>query len=221
MVVDAGIDRFVRLWNELAGRLGISDESRSVVGRKLLEAYSGKDRHYHDIRHILAMLDTIEQLEARFPDPDAARLAAFFHDVVYFPSRIDNERRSAELLASSLAEIRNDRVFGEAHKMIMATGEHRLSDDPSVDLFIDMDMSILAAPWPEYAKYAKGVMKEYVPVFGEHAYREGRVELFLRPILERGEVFVTDVYEPLNAEALKNLAREREILASGGRLDAS
>jgi len=222
MNVDVDRCRFVGLWGRLARKLGIGDEAMSAVGRDLLEAYSGEDRHYHGVRHILSMLDTIERYEVRFQGPDAARLAAFFHVVVHIPGRTDNERFSAERLASSLlGEVENAQVVGEAGKMISATREHRPTGDPSVDLFIDVDMSILAGSWPEYSAYAEGVMKEYGPVFGELAYREGRVELFLGPILARGSVFVTETYAPCDAQAIKNMAREREILASGGRFTVS
>ncbi|MDR3619179.1 MAG: hypothetical protein P4L85_07500 [Paludisphaera borealis] len=220
MSMDVDHDRFVRLWDGLARKLGIGDEPRSAVGRDLVEAYSSEDRHYHGVSHILTMLDAIERFEDRFQDPDAARLAAFFHDVVYLPGRTDNEQRSAEQLASSLLdEVEDAQVVDRARELIMATGEHRMSGDPSVDLFIDVDMSILAASWPEYSKYAEGVMREYSPVFGDQAYRKGRVELFLNPILARGSVFVTSTYAPLDPAAMTNLAREREILASGGRFD--
>ncbi|APW63328.1 hypothetical protein BSF38_04892 [Paludisphaera borealis] len=218
-VIDVDRDRFVPLWDGLARKLGIGDEPRSAVGRELVEAYSSEDRHYHGVSHILTMLDAIERFEARFQDPDAARLAAFFHDVVYLPGRTDNEQRSAERLASLLAEVEDAQVIDRACELIMATGEHRMSGNPSVDLFIDVDMSILAASWPEYSKYAEGVMREYTPASGDQAYRKGRVELFLNPILARGSVFVTSTYAPLDAAAMTNLATEREILASGGRFD--
>jgi predicted metal-dependent HD superfamily phosphohydrolase len=216
-------NRFIRLWQELARKLGVGDEHGSAVGRVLLEAYTGEDRHYHGVRHILGMLEGIEFFEfygPRFHDPDAARLAAFFHDVVYLPGRNDNESRSAEQMSSSLlTEVANVQVVRRAGKMITATSEHRMTGDSSVDLFIDLDMSVLGSSWPEYSWYADGVMREYVPVFGEETYRKGRVDLFLEPILVRGTVFVTELYAPFDAGALKNLAREREILASGGRFD--
>ena len=212
-------ERFVRLWDGLARRLGLGVAVGSAVGRELLEAYTGEDRHYHGVRHILTMLNAIECLEHQFQDPDAVRLAAFFHDVVYLPGSTDNERSSAERLRSSLRPEIDAEIVEAACQMIMATREHRATGDSSVDLFIDVDMAILAAPWPEYARYADGVMREFAAVFGEPAYREGRVAIFLDPIIARGSVFVTPLYAPRNAGAMKNMAREREILASGGRFE--
>ena len=59
-------------------------------------------------------------------------------------------------------------------------------------------------------------MREYVPIHGEDAYRRGRVELFLRPMLARGRVFLTERFAASDAHALANMAREAKGLSREG-----
>jgi predicted metal-dependent HD superfamily phosphohydrolase len=80
---------------------------------------------------------------------------------------------------------------------------------------IDLDMMILGQDWLVYEQYANGVMQEYLPVYGEEAYRQGRVKLFLEPTIARGDIFLTDEFKHLNEPAIRNMHREAEVLKSG------
>lgn len=141
-------------------------------------------------------------------------------DVVYEPSRHDNEERSAEALRERLGRLVPEAVLASAELMILAARRNEPTGDPDADLFLDLDLSILAAPWPEYARYAEGVMREYVPIHGEDAYRRGRVELFLRPMLARGRVFLTERFAAREPEALSNIAPRQRRWPRRTRLDA-
>lgn len=199
-------DRVAAAWRDLAGRLGLGDDRAAATAAFLIEQYSGEARHYHGLGHVDRMLDVAEALP--FSDRTAVELAILFHDVVYDPSRRDNEERSEEALRAWLEGLVPETLLAHARSMILATRRHEPTGDPDADLFLDLDLSILAAPWPEYARYASGVMREYVPIYGEEAYRRGRVELFLRPMLARGRVFLTDRFAARDAQALSNMARE-------------
>jgi len=207
-------DRVVAAWRDLAGRLGLDDDRAATTAAFLVAQYSGPARHYHGLGHVARMLDEAEALP--FSDHDAVELAILFHDVVYEPSRRDNEERSAEALRERLGGVVPEAVLAYAESMVLATRRHEPTGDADADLFLDLDLSILAAPWPEYARYAEGVMREYVPIHGEDAYRRGRVELFLRPMLARGRVFLTERFAASDAHALANMAREAKGLSREG-----
>lgn len=206
-------DRVVRAWRDLAGRLGLDDDRAATVAAFLIDQYSGEARHHHGLGHVARMLDEAEALP--FADRDAVELAILFHDVVYDPSRQDNEERSAAELRDRLAGLASDATLARAEAMILATRRHEPTGDADADLFLDLDLAILAAPWPEYARYADGIMREYVPIHGEDAYRQGRLELFLRPMLARGRVFLTDRFRARDRDALENMAREAQGLLTG------
>lgn len=204
-------DRLIAAWRDLAGRLGLGDDRAATIAAYLVEQYSGPSRHYHGLGHVARMLDEAEALP--FSDRDAVELAILFHDVVYDPARRDNEERSAGALHERLGGLVAETILAHAEAMILATRRHEPTGDADADLFLDLDMSILAAPWPEYVRYAEGVMREYVPIYGEDAFRRGRLDLFLRPMLARGRVFLTDQFAARDAIALQNMAREPEGLA--------
>jgi predicted metal-dependent HD superfamily phosphohydrolase len=199
-------DELKKVWCELAGRLGI----RPAVWPTIVEAYGEPQRHYHTLDHIAAVVADFLPLRDRFEDADAALLALFFHDIVYEPARSDNEERSAESLRALLTGDTADRAC--AH--ILATKKHDAST-PDAALVVDIDMAILAAPRPDYLRYAEDVAREYLPVYGAEAYAAGRCEMFLKPAQHR-RIFLTEVFAPREAAAQRNIRNELALWASGG-----
>jgi len=206
---------FLGRWSQLAHRLGLTLDLSADTAMRLFEGYTGSDRHYHGICHILSMLEDFDRLKEEFKQPFAVELVIFFHDLIYDASRSDNETRSAEELRKALGNELAGKLIRSACFMIEATKAHTATGDADTDLLIDLDMAILGSDWATYARYAEGVMKEYVPVYGEEAYRRGRVEKFLRPVIDGGKIFLTPFFEPLTAQAIDNLRREAALLESG------
>ena len=69
----------------------------------------------------------------------------------------------------------SDEVSGGAVQIGNAIDEKKM---------LDIDLSILGAPWQDYHKYMQGVRKEWCPsVVSNAAFRVGRME-FLRSVLE-------------------------------------
>lgn len=208
-------DTFVRRWQALAAHLGLDPAKSQEVGDYLLAQYSASSRHYHGAGHILSMLEGFDATKASFKQPLAAELAIFFHDVIYDPSRQDNEEESAKKLQALLGGLVDRTLLETAARGIEATRQHVLTPSHDINLLIDLDMAVLGQPWPVYERYAKGVMQEYLPVYGEMAYRHGRRTLFLEPTLAHGTIFLTEAFKPLNSQAIQNMQREAEILKSG------
>lgn len=194
------------VWNDLAGRLGLGPE----IWPRLVAAYGEPQRYYHTLDHIASVVADFLPLRDRFEDADAALLALFYHDIVYDPARSDNEERSAESLRAVLTGGTADRAC--AH--ILATKKHE-AHTPDAALVVDIDMAILAAPWPDYLRYAENVAREYLPVYGAEAYKAGRCEMFLKPVQNR-RIFLTDVFAPREAAAQGNIRDELKLWTSGG-----
>ena len=204
-------DTFAAQWRKLAQALNLSAELTDTLLAELQAGYGHPARHYHNEKHIIAMLNGAAGLE--FNDPDMARLAIVFHDVIYDPTRSDNEHRSADLLKDRLAgQITPDRVI-KAAGIIAATAGHQPSDDHDTDLVLDLDMAILGQPWAVYLSYAQGVMAEYLPHIGDAAWRQGRISLFIDPTLAREDIFITDHFRTLETQARENLQHEKAWLS--------
>src|SRR3954447_17771415 len=80
------------------------DATAVRTGSDLIARWSEPQRHYHTADHLAAVLCIIDENAAVAADPDAVRLAAWFHDAVYNPQRLDNEEASA-LLAEAILPI--------------------------------------------------------------------------------------------------------------------
>jgi predicted metal-dependent HD superfamily phosphohydrolase len=214
---DHSSDTFLKRWQFLAENIGLDRAKSQEVGDELLSQYSASSRHYHGVQHIVSMLEGFDAIKASFEQPFAAELTIFFHDVIYDPSRQDNEAQSAQKMLDLLGGLVDHSLLESAARSIEATKQHMLTPSHDTNLLIDLDMAILGQPWPVYERYARDVMQEYLPVYGELAYRHGRRTLFLEPTIAHGSVFLTDDFKPLNPQAIRNMQQEAEILKAGKR----
>ena len=58
--------------------------------------YSSPNRYYHNLKHIIKMLNTIKQSENSELLTDNIYFAVWYHDIIYNTLRKDNEKRSAD-----------------------------------------------------------------------------------------------------------------------------
>ncbi|MER6120222.1 hypothetical protein [Streptomyces sp. NPDC001743] len=181
----------------------------------LLARWAEPQRRYHTLAHLTAVLDHVDALAGHAEDPDAVRLAAWFHDAVYRPDRSENEERSAVLAERALPEAGVPAATtAEVARLVRLTVTHDPADgDTNGEALCDADLAILAAPPKEYAEYAARVREEYgfVP---DEAFREGRAAV-LRQLLELPRLFRTPYgAAEWEARARHNLSTELELLTA-------
>ncbi|MEI7030817.1 hypothetical protein [Streptomyces pratensis] len=203
----------------LAARAGAPGPDPLPYAENLLARWAEPQRRYHTTAHLTAVLDRVDTLAAHARDPDAVRLAAWFHDAVYRPDRTENEERSAALAERALPEAGvPDAVTAEVARLVRLTVTHDpAADDRDGEVLCDADLAVLAGGPQEYGLYAAQVREEYgfVP---DEAFREGRAAV-LRQLLALPRLFRT----PYGAAAWEerarhNLATELELLESSARL---
>ncbi|MFD1660463.1 hypothetical protein ACFSL4_20185 [Streptomyces caeni] len=181
----------------------------------LLARWQEPQRHYHTLTHLTAVLDHVDALQAYADDPDVVRLAAWFHDAVYLPDRLENEERSARLAERALPEAGVSRArTAEAARLVRLTvGHDPAADDRNGQVLCDADLAILAAPPSAYAAYAAGVREEYGFVPND-AFHEGRSAV-LRQLLALPRLFHTPQGQAeWEATARYNIASELEMLSN-------
>lgn len=145
-------------WAALAGDSPISRTEWAAV----VEAWSEPHRHYHDLAHLAAVLGLVGELAEAAADPDAVRLAAWYHDVVYDPHRGDNEEMSAARAQAGLRGlVPDDRVAEVARLVRLTAGHDPADDDANGAVLCDADLAVLAGPPQAYATYASAVREEY------------------------------------------------------------
>jgi predicted metal-dependent HD superfamily phosphohydrolase len=144
-------------WARLAGDSPTSrTEWAAVVG-----AWSEPHRRYHDLAHLAAVLGLVGELGGAV-DPDAVRLAAWYHDIAYEPERSDNEEVSAARARAGLRGLVPDARVDEVERLVLLTAGHDPApDDANGAVLCDADLAVLAGPPDAYAAYASAVREEY------------------------------------------------------------
>jgi len=177
----------------------------------MVQAYSAEGRHYHNLRHIedcLAMLDGVAGLSER--DRDLLTEAIWWHDIVYDPTRPDNEELSAVMAEQNVApDLRR-----EVGRLIRLTKTHFVEPGDRLGaILISIDLGILGTAAPIYDAYASAIRREYAHI-SDAAYRERRAAVLerfaARPVIYPDPAFA----ERFEEKARKNIARELASLRS-------
>jgi predicted metal-dependent HD superfamily phosphohydrolase len=176
----------------------------------LIAAYSAPGRHYHNLAHIrdclvkLAHVDGLSDAER-----DTLSEVIWWHDVVYDPTRSDNEELSAQL-----AEVHvGPDIAREVGRLIRLTKTHAVDPGDRLGaILISIDLSILGAEPARYDAYSAAIRQEYAHV-PDGDYRAGRARV-LKQFAARPFIFPDAGFAEANdRQARENLARELASLA--------
>jgi predicted metal-dependent HD superfamily phosphohydrolase len=195
-------------WAELAG----DSETSRTEWASLVDAWSQPHRRYHDLAHLAAVLGVVAQLEASATDPAAVRLAAWYHDVVYDPTRTDNEQVSAERALAGLRGLVPDERRAEVERLVLLTAGHDPApDDVNGAVLCDADLAVLAGPPQAYAAYASAVREEYAHLSDDDFIR-GRIAV-LEHLVSLPALYRTpEAADQWTATAAANLTAELSLL---------
>ncbi len=196
----------------------------SVVGRepagedcwaRLIRRWSEPHRRYHGMGHLTAVLLFVDEYATHADDPDAVRLAAWYHDAIYDPRASDNEEGSAVLAETELAAIGQprDRIEEVARLVRLTTGHDPAEGDRNGELLNDADLLVLASPPEAYVAYVNAIRAEYGHV-PDDAFRAGRVAV-LDGLLAAPRLYRLQALTTLEAAARRNLAAELSLLRPG------
>ncbi|MFB7476753.1 hypothetical protein [Kitasatospora sp. NPDC056184] len=203
-------------WTALLHRRGAAGDP-APAGRELLRRWSEPQRRYHTVDHLRAVLGHVDALAGHAADPDAVRLAAWFHDAVYRPDRSENEERSAVLAVRALDEAGLPAALvAEVARLVRLTVTHRPEPgDRDGEVLCDADLAVLGGPPRAYAAYAAAVREEYAFVPGPD-FRAGRAAV-LRQLLALPALYRTPTaHARFDAAARANLAAEIAGLEAAG-----
>lgn len=193
-------------WTSLTG----SSEGSHLLWTDLINRWSEPHRRHHGLAHLVAVLSLVDGPTSS----DAVRLAAWYHDAVYDPTRFDNEECSAELAAATLPTVGVDRAtVAEVSRLVLVTRTHQYdAADTDAALLCDADLSILAGPASAYVGYANAIRAEYAHV-PDPEFRAGRTKV-LTELLGRKRLFGTAAFAALESAARDNMQAELALLRS-------
>jgi predicted metal-dependent HD superfamily phosphohydrolase len=188
-------------------------ELAARVGADLLARWGEPHRHYHTLHHLGAVLAVVDEHRGHAADADAVRLAAWYHDAVYDPHRVDNEEASALLAEAALPGLGLPPArVAEVARLVRLTASHDPSaGDRNGELLTDADLAVLASPPDAYASYTVAVRREYAHV-PDPLFATGRAGV-LQNLLALPNLFhVPALRERWEDLARANLARELHAL---------
>lgn len=168
-----------------------SDPGAPAVGAGLVAAWSEPHRRYHSVAHLMDILVRVEQLASHAENPDAVRLAAWYHDSVY-AGLPDDEERSARRAEEELSRLGvAPGMVDEVARLIRMTVTHDPDPgDRNGEVLSDADLAPLALPRDLYRRNTAEIRAEYAHI-PEEVFRKGRLQI-LASLLEGPAVFRTD-----------------------------
>lgn len=160
-------------------------------------------RKYHNFSHIGYMLNLLKIYPENNVFEKELQLAIFFHDVIMNydgKEQFVNEKRSCKVLEAWKSVVfGNDMLINKVNDYIMATTHNNSFLNEEVAIIADLDMAIMAAPYPKIWRwYEEGIRKEYSEVL-EQEYVKARKE-FLLSVLDRPRIFKTQFFYDLFEE---------------------
>jgi predicted metal-dependent HD superfamily phosphohydrolase len=197
-------DRLRPFWQESFHALSLDAPAPAFA--ELVTRYCEPQRAYHTLQHIAECFDRLDEA-GDVSERAVIALALFFHDVIYDPTAKDNEEKSAAWATGLLRSAGASPEIGEkVAELILATKHDHVPIEPSSQLMVDIDLSILGADQPRFDEYETQIRREYAFVPDE-AFRLGRGAI-LRSFLERSAIFNTaHFHERYEARARTNLVR--------------
>ena len=199
----------------------ITLEQVSILWQDIAMRYNEPQRAYHSLQHIQQLFGQFDQVKDNLHEPHIIALALSYHDVIYEPTRSDNELKSAEYAVESLTGYLSAEQCQHIYALIMMTASHQIdkwSNEAKerekysdAAYFLDMDLSVLGSSWSEYEHYAHAVRQEYTHV-SDGDYRVGRMAV-LKELLAHPTLYLTDYYYArLEKQVRKNIEHEITLL---------
>lgn len=164
--------------------------------------YDEPHRVFHNWDHIEYGLNIFKQLDTGTTEQVIAWL---FHDIVYEPTRKDNEVLSAELAKKYIQENDDQEIISinDVSIIIHDTISH-VPSNPLSALVLDIDMSSLAdKQYAEFERQRLLAAKEYAS-FGKDLVLAG-TKAFIVKTLQQERIFTTEYFQPMEPIARANL----------------
>jgi predicted metal-dependent HD superfamily phosphohydrolase len=204
------MDELLTRWRALVGDAGAAD----VIGHDLLARWSEPHRRYHNVEHLRAVLDAIDELADHADDPAVVRMAAWFHDAVYEGRPGADERASATLADAALSrlDVPTTQIAEVVRLVYLTTTHDPADDDRNGAVLCDADLAVLGSDPRAYATYAADVRAEYAHV-SDADFRVGRADV-LRRLLTVDPLYRTPLAQQRwAASAQRNLTTELALLS--------
>ncbi|OKL47067.1 hypothetical protein BSR28_06565 [Boudabousia liubingyangii] len=184
--------------------------------RALIERWSAPERIFHNQRHLINTLASLDEIISASHNPEMLRMAAWYHGAVF--NTAESEAYSgeagevmapsadfavADLTELGVPEENTERIAS----LIMTLGKHQApEDDTDASVLVDAELSMLAAPPQDYRKYTEAIAEEYAHIPAPRFYAARAV--IIEHLLARRPLFVSPLGTQWEDRAKENLEAE-------------
>lgn len=203
------------IWTALCERHEAPTKLIGDLWSEIHAAYTARSRHYHDLAHLADLITLLDESSLAPHHYDELLFTVYYHDIVYYVLQSDNELKSAALARRRLRLMpgMTSGALERIQQAIIATKGHQRQQDETIDLFLDFDISILAADKERYAEYCRQIRFEYA-VIPERIFTSGRIRI-LRYYLQQEHIYHAEQSRARWEEkARHNIRQELESLTS-------
>jgi predicted metal-dependent HD superfamily phosphohydrolase len=193
-----------------------SDGKIDAAGQRLLDRWTGAERKYHNVRHLVDLLQHVDELQQETHNPHTVRLAAWYHGAVFDAEENaayahrggEDEVASAEFARGELAALDvPEAAIDDVVHLVVALARHATDPENSdCAVLCDADLAILAADPQRYRTYIHDVREEYahIPTLNFLTARRAIVT----KLLARDRLYVSPLGSGWEDQARQNLAGE-------------
>jgi predicted metal-dependent HD superfamily phosphohydrolase len=187
------------------------DKKHKICFDKIIKQYSSALRKYHSEQHLINMLHWFEYFEDKIGDKQSFLLAIFYHDFYYNPFSKQNEIKSSNKAIQDLTFLgKSGKIQLAVSNLILSTQKHQaVVPSEEINLFLDIDLSILGASEEVYKKYFTNTRKEYI-MFPRFLYAKGRTKVLSSFLLRDSIFFTQDAISKWEKQARINMQQEIE-----------
>ena len=191
-------------------------EAIEEVGQALLGRWADEHRHFHNLRHLAAVLHRVDQLAEETHEPDLVRLAAWYHGAVFSSEKKVAEASQGGEQSTASALLAHDeltalgvpaRAADRVAALVNAIVRHAPNPtDFDAAVLNDADLAMLAAEPQRYKEYKAAVRAEYAHIPIED-YLRARIRVIER-LLARKSLFLSPMGAAWEEPARQNLDME-------------
>jgi pantetheine-phosphate adenylyltransferase len=193
-------------WNSLWKRVNARGNPEEAYA-ELLNLYGEKQRHYHNLVHIVHSIREMDNAKNLIKNPDQLEFALWYHDAIYNVHAKDNEEKSAELAEKRLNKAGLRKQFiDDVTNLIIATKHKEIPQKEDAKYICDIDLANLGKSQKEFDRYGKDIRHEYKDI-PEEQFKLGNAKI-LKGFFDRDYIYSTDFFrKKYEARTIKNLKR--------------
>lgn len=212
--------------------------STSPMYKKILDAYCAEDRYYHNLEHIIDMLDCLFNRLDNVENIYELKMAILLHDVIYndlskgeilkdfgisdkdiLTQQYSSDEQKSAFLVDHCDFIKSDHE--EIKNCIRVTSyfsNHNLKITEIRKIMNNLDLMILGKPSEIYDQYAKNIRKEYAAVTSFSMSRAKALKKLLEKIQNNDAFNIKFFIKNYKNNAILNIERELSILERGDKI---